>query len=704
MWLSFSLAFALAVLLLFVPGLLFARAARFAPLQCVGFAPGVSVAGYAVLCLVYERIEVATNVLTICGGWLLVAVAVFACSCVARRGRLRAAHAVRPKLPRGKAHARWFWLPIVAAYLVVPLVAATVLFLKPMDGADAFMQAFDNVSHLGTIRGALDSGMMDPIGKVGYYSAMEDVARPFAPTTSFYPEMWHMLTAMVVPAAGGSIPVAINAMNCAFSFVVAPMGVCALVFQLFGADRRKLLIGALGCVAFEAYPWGMLVYGPLYPNLASFALVPGCVALFLLLCSEKPVGRLKRVAAAAFFAAGLFAGAVMQPNVVFTVGVLLAPYCVWKASRLPLRWRRTAGGVAGWRIAFALVAAVLICALWVFAFNLPALYAVVHNNWPSISSVKRTLFDAVLLGLMKHPVQPVVALLVFAGVARTLRHRRYLWLAVGYGLCLVMYFFCAATDGFWDNLLTGFWYSDQYRIAAMVALAGMPLFAYGFDGVLGAVRRFAVRRGASRKAARFVWPSVAAAVAMAVVFCPTINVGDHEWDTAFGSFSHRVSYLYNPHAFRHLSWEEHEFAEETQAIVGDTGLIANEPFDGSVYLFGPDGMPVYYKSLRGFGDDGESADSALIREHLNELATNEDVQRAVRNTGIRYVLQLDKGNVEKQPGRHGGYKEAQWVGIASVDDDTPGFTPVLSEGDMRLYKIDDAYTTPMDGTEAKHAG
>ena len=76
------------------------------------------------------------------------------------------------------------------------------------------------------------------------------------------------------------------------------------------------------------------------------------------------------------------------------------------------------------------------------------------------------------------------------------------------------------------------------------------------------------------------------------------------------SMRHDLPHI-NPHAFRHLSWEEHEFAEEAQAIVGDTGLIANEPFDGSVYLFGPDGMPVYYKSLRGFGDDGESADSAL---------------------------------------------------------------------------------------------
>lgn len=691
MWLQFSLAFLFAVVLLFVPGLLFARAARFSPLQCVGFAPGISVAGYAILCLVYERIEVPTNTLTICGVLALAAIVVFLCSCAVHRGSLRAAHAAKPRRPRGKANVRWFWLPVLVAYVVVPLVAATVVFLKPMDGADAFMQAFDNVSHLGTIRGALDSGQFDPLGKVGYYTAMTDATRPFTPVFSFYPEMWHMIGAMVTPVAGGSIPVAINALNSAFSFVVAPMGVCALVFQLFGADRRKLLVGAFACIAFEAFPWGMLVYGPLYPNLASFTLVPGTVALFLLMGSDRPVGRAKRLLAGLFFAAALIACVVIQPNAIFTVGVLLAPFCVWKVSLLPRRWRWSQKGLALWRVVFGLIAVALICGLWVLARDLPLLAGVTGINWPSISSLKRTLFDTVLLGLMKHPCQPVAALFVFAGIARSFMHRKYLWLSFSYVLCLVMYFFCAGTDGFWDAFLTGFWYSDQYRIAAMVALAGMPLFVYGFDWALGLVGRFAAQRGAAKRSVRYLWPGAAVAVASAIIFCPVIVIGSHEFNTAFGSFSHRVSYLYNPHSFRHLSYEEHEFAEKAQAIVGDEDLIANEPFDGSVYLFGPDGASVYYKSLRGFGEARETADSVLIREHLNELASNPDVQKAVRDTGIRYVLQLDKDNAEKQPGRHGGYKEAQWVGIASIADDTPGFTPVLSDGDMRLYKIDDAY-------------
>ena len=114
-------------------------------------------------------------------------------------------------------------------------------------------------------------------------------------------------------------------------------------------------------------------------------------------------------------------------------------------------------------------------------------------------------------------------------------------------------------------------------------------------------------------------------------------------------------------------------------------------------------MPVYYKSLRGFGDDGESADSALIREHLNELATNEDVQRAVRNTGIRYVLQRRiRTTRELSPAAMAATRKGQWVGIASVGMIRPASPPVLSEGDMRLYKIDDAYHDAhgRDGGEA----
>ena len=687
MWLQLLVAFLLAVVLLFVPGVLVARAARFSPVQCLGYGPLASIAGYTVACLVFERLGVPTNVMTVAGGVAAFALLAFVLAAFVRRWR----QLPTADDPLGTAH-RFGWLQLVAPYLAVSLLVSIVLFLKPMHGADVFVQAFDNVSHLGTIRSALNAELLDPLGAVGYYTAVDEASSPFAEGYAFYPEMWHMLVAMVASFLGDAISVSINAVNYAFSFVVMPLGAAVLFSELFGSDRRMVLLGALACVAFEAFPWEMLVYGPLYPNMAAFALVPAMVSLLLVLLKSDKIGRAARLKSGAFFLVGMVSCASIQPNAVFTVGVLVMPYLVLKASRLPERLKWARGKLLRWRFIFGAVAAAAICAVWVFMYELPVLYTMVHCSWRSISGIGRTLYDIVLLGLVRHPVQPVVALLVIAGIVRTCRQREWLWLSFSYLFCCVMYFACAATDGFWDSFLTGFWYTDQYRIAAMMALAGMPLFALGLDWLLDGVSRAVAKRGASETVRGRVAPAIAVALVAVLVFFPTpSSKDDNAFKTAFGRFRERVAYLYDAHSFRHLSFEELQFAEKAQEIVGGNGLIANEPFDGSVYLYGGIDAPVYYKNLRGFGGESETSDSVLIREHLNEIADNAAVQQAVRDTNVHYVLQLDKDNVEEQPTRHGGYHEGQWTGISSIDDDTPGFTLVLSDDDMRLYKINDEY-------------
>ena len=116
-----------------------------------------------------------------------------------------------------------------------------------------------------------------------------------------------------------------------------------------------------------------------------------------------------------------------------------------------------------------------------------------------------------------------------------------------------------------------------------------------------------------------------------------------------------------------------------------------------------------------------------MRERLDEFATNEDVRSAVREMGAQYLLQLDnpaytdyplglqepaidpgKQDYENDPDKEnrprdlndyrvaGGddtfyniitYHPDEWAGIDSVNDETPGFEIVLSQGDMRLYRI-----------------
>jgi hypothetical protein len=64
----------------------------------------------------------------------------------------------------------------------------------------------------------------------------------------------------------------------------------------------------------------------------------------------------------------------------------------------------------------------------------------------------------------------------------------------------------------------------------------------------------------------------------------------------------------------------------------------------------------------------------------------------VKATGLQYVLQLDQGvkydDLIKLPQFY-SEKRWKWSGIDRMRDDTPGFSLVLSEGDMRLFKVED---------------
>ena len=51
------------------------------------------------------------------------------------------------------------------------------------------------------------------------------------------------------------------------------------------------------------------------------------------------------------------------------------------------------------------------------------------------------------------------------------------------------------------------------------------------------------------------------------------------------------------------------------------------------------------------------------------------------------MLLLDQGEAIKRQPKVQSYDDRLWTGLAAIMDDTPGFKPVLSKDDMRLYEI-----------------
>ena len=84
----------------------------------------------------------------------------------------------------------------------------------------------------------------------------------------------------------------------------------------------------------------------------------------------------------------------------------------------------------------------------------------------------------------------------------------------------------------------------------------------------------------------------------------------------------------------------------------------------------------------------ETMESRIIRDNLCDIATRDDVRKAVSAIDGQYVLQLDQGEPYVASPHLFTYGEGeQWRGIDSIRDNTPGFEVVLAEDDMRLYKI-----------------
>ena len=129
-------------------------------------------------------------------------------------------------------------------YAIVGVAVGTVFFVRNLDTAASFYQAFDNVHHLNSIRSFVDSGNYSSFNSAVYLESAGSLASPYLwSSSSFYPSAWHGLVSMVVQALDIPITVGINAVNVMLLCVVFPLGVYELLKALT-RDKRLLFLGA----------------------------------------------------------------------------------------------------------------------------------------------------------------------------------------------------------------------------------------------------------------------------------------------------------------------------------------------------------------------------------------------------------------------------------------------------------------------------
>ena len=681
MWTSFALSSVVLLVLLYLPGSILAHSLTLSCLDSVAVAPVLSVALFAVLGVILGWLGLSGSVATALILVLPLIISALALALLPKIG-------TRNVENRHCSSTKTDWA-LLAAFVAVSVVVSTAFFLKSLDGPASFSQQTDNADHLAKIIEVARDGNYSML-KSSVYSP-EYVGTSLVPATTlrYYPNAFHVVTSFLVSILGVSAPLAENCTLFVFSSFVYPSGMYALLRTLFVNRRSVLVCGALATASFAAFPLGMMYFGAVYPNVTAFCCVPMVCLLFIKvinLLGEQTLTRGALLCSALVFFVACIGAAALQPNAVFTAAVFIMPFCcykiyAWLRGKFPDARRVPVLGSLLLGFCFAIV--------WYVLYKVPFMQSVVQFDWPATSgNPVQGFYDVITLSLRYKVPQLFLSFLVLLGIVRAFSDERLRWLAISFLLMCLIYFAGDSFNSEIKHLLTGFWYTDQWRTAASVAIMGVPLAALGIETCSYRMAR-AVGGVSYRFGEKLCAPVVILLGAMAVViFQPQNYIGIGSNTSAFGKVSDNLAIENSLDDGKPYTSQERKFIEKASEIIGDD-LVINMPFDGSVWSYF-DGNLVnpYY---RAYSISAESTESTIIRTRLNDIDSDEDVQRVVEATGAEYVLQLPlnayEGDGDAMWSLHGEFSKSAWAGLTADLDGISSFDLVLQEGEMRLYRI-----------------
>ena len=678
MWLTFAAACLVSVVVLYSPGYFTGRAVRLGSFSALVVAPAFSVVLLVALGVVLQVAGVA------CPAWVLFLVALVISLVVYGASRFAFAQHGAPGSDATFGLCAIPW-KLIGLYIGASLLVSCVVYVHAMADPYGFCRLDDSAAHYTLIRSLLDTGFYSMLSTNGYAT--------LGGTGGYYPAAWHGAAAIVASLFGNSVALASNAMTLVVCAVVLPVGLLFMLRQLFPQRNQATIVasGAIVAVAFCAFPWGFVVRGQLLPNLLSFALIPGAMGLLVLL-SQQSRGRGSRAPLALSFVVCVVAVAIAQPNGAFTLGIWAVSFGVYCLLR-PMGEGTCRTRPDAKHIALALALLACSCLVWVALYCTPPLQSVVSYTWEAfLSPIQAVLAGGMFMFSERTGIQPFLALLVLIGLVRTCKDRRCLWLAAAFLLAFAIWFIGVTTEGTVKHLLAGFWYTDYYRTGAMAALFAIPLAAMGFAWLFEGLKTQLEKRLGGCGATRAASISVAALLALmlAVQFFPLhTKVGDSDIRAGLMAVHKQVKQRYSWE--KYFTGEEDAFVKKCMEAIPEGAVVANFPNDGSCYAYGIEGLNTFFRRSSPDAYVCSKETGRLIRTALSSVSTSQTVRNAVRESGVQYVLLLDCGSGEGRTVSKLRYEDADWEGIETINDETPGFTPVLSEGDMRLYRVDAAF-------------
>lgn len=641
LWLSAVPALLWALVVVLGPGYVLAFALGARGFARLAMAPLLSVSLIAVAAVVAAPLSVPWSMIPVLALTILAAAAVW----LLRKGAER-------RQPFDKVPDRNKISGNRAAYLGTAVAAVLIgaRMLYAIGSPSNFSQTFDNIFHLNAVAFIAQTHQASSF-TIGEMTGI-----------SFYPAAWHAVVSLVGQLSGSSIPVAVNAVNLVIAALVWPLGMILFTRMVVGSSWLAMTLAGIMSAAFGSFPLMMADFGVLYPNLLSIALLPGMLAIGVAALGIKPLPNLQPVmvwAALVLVAPGI---TLAHPSTLMAFFALLVPSvaciyaCAWRTWRRD--WPTAKRRALGWAAGLAAGLAALVVAWIVIRPDAAAAF------WPPIHSPAGSLWELLTHSLMNRPPAILASCFVVLGVVVAIRRRQW-WLLGAFGVvCFLFLVVSSFRQGRIRAFLTGTWYNDSYRLAALVPTLAVVIATLG---AVWGIRYLALRiHSRNWKASSSRTMVVAAVVGIAVL----TQFGNVQYATQSAQQNYELT-ADSPL----ITADEMAVLNGMDALVPPGAVIASNPWNGSALAYALAHRTTMELHVL---NSNTSPEDELILDHLRDAKTDPAVCPAVHDLRVGYVL--DFGYQEVNNGSHPA------PGLDNLQESRT-VELLLQHGEAKLFKI-----------------
>lgn len=524
-----------------------------------------------------------------------------------------------------------------------------------------FAQRFDNVFHLNAIQYILQTGNASSL-TLGSMAGAEG-------GSAIYPAAWHSAAALIAQLGASDVVVAENVLNIVVAAVIWPSGIVFLVHQVIGPKPITLAVSGVFSAGFAAFPLAIMDFGPLYPNLLAYALLPASLALVIALCGLGHGGNIDKPALWMSLTVAIPGLALSQTNGLLSLIAFALPLGVWTASREVARVHR----IGGSRRRYTLVAGVTVLGLLGFALIWKILRPLAdYDSWAPFTTQTAAIGEVLLTAPMGRPVPWAVSILVLLGLQQVLSNPRRLWIFLCWLVPVVLYITTAsAPKGPWRMLLTGGWYQDSYRLAAL-----LPIFAVVLASIGALLIWDFLCKSASRLLNRSPWRNhVRGGLAVAVLAFVAAMIFVSQAGTLTGITAEaKRAYVLDATA-PIVDSNELALIQRLPSEVPEDAVIAVNPWNGGSLAYALSGRKVTTYHM--FSTD--NPELRQIDREIGSAQQGSDVCRIAARRHIDFILDFGSSYLANSAAA------ADYPGIVNVS--SPNAKVIDSEGNARLLAV-----------------